>query len=118
MDNVDFPGLGAESREIWEQNARWWDAKMGEGNDWHRLLIAPAVEKLLALHCGERILELACGNGQFARNMAALGARVVACDSSGAFLECARARTSEHAESIDYRQMDLSSEEHLATLGD
>jgi hypothetical protein len=37
---------------------------MGEGNDWHRLLIAPAVEKLLGVHPDERVLELACGNGK------------------------------------------------------
>ena len=78
MDNADFPDLARESREIWDQNARWWDARMGEGNDWHRLLIAPAVEKLLSVQPGERVLELACGNGQFARRLASMGARVVA----------------------------------------
>src|SRR5215831_13983752 len=81
MENADFPDLVGESRDIWDQNARWWDAKMGEGNDWHRLLIAPAVEKLLEIQPGESVLELACGNGQFARRLASLGARVVACDS-------------------------------------
>jgi hypothetical protein len=61
MENADFPDLAGESRDIWDQNARWWDARMGEGNDWHRLLIAPAVEKLLGVQPGERVLELACG---------------------------------------------------------
>src|SRR5215831_18593380 len=104
MENSDFPDLAEESRDIWDQIARWWDARMGEGNDWHRLLIAPAVEKLLAILPGERVLELACGNGQFARRLASMGARVVACDSSMAFLECARLRTSEHSSgSIEYR---------------
>src|SRR6476469_7719676 len=109
MDNVDFPDLAGESRDIWEHNASWWDARMGEGNDWHRLLIAPAVERLLGVQPGERVLELACGNGQFARRLEALGARVVACDSSAAFLDCARRRTSEHADRIEYRLTDLTS---------
>jgi SAM-dependent methyltransferase len=113
MENADFPDLAAESRDIWDQNARWWDAKMGEGNDWHRLLIAPAVERLLGVQADERVLELACGNGQFARRLASMGARVVACDSSAAFLDCARLRTSEHAERIEYRRIDLTNEEHL-----
>src|ERR1700680_4391049 len=56
MENADFPDLAGESRDIWDQNARWWDARMGEGNDWHRLLIAPAVEKLLCVQPGERVL--------------------------------------------------------------
>jgi SAM-dependent methyltransferase len=117
MENVDFPDLAGESRDIWDQNARWWDARMGEGNDWHRLLIAPAVEKLLGVKLGDRVLELACGNGQFARRLASLGARVVACDSSATFLDCARLRTNEDAERIEYRLIDLTGEEHLAALG-
>src|SRR2546425_2592598 len=117
MDNVDFPDLAGGSRDIWDQNASGWDARMGEGNDWHRVLIAPAVERLLGVQPGERVLELACGNGQFARRLASLGAQVVACDSSAAFLDCARRRTSEHAERIEYRLIDLTVEEQLAVLG-
>ena len=117
MKNADFPDLVGESRDIWDQNARWWDARMGEGNDWHRSLIAPAVERLLGVQPGERVLELACGNGQFARRLASMGAWVVACDSSAAFLDCARLRTSEHSESIDYRLIDLTDEQQLAALG-
>src|ERR1051325_8253631 len=117
MDNVDFPDLAGESRDIWEQNASWGDARMGKGNDWHRLLIAPAVEKLLGVQPGERVLELACGNGQFARRLASMGARVVACDSSAAFLDCARRRTREDSERIEYRLMDLTGEQNLAGLG-
>ena len=90
---------------------------MGEGNDWHQMLIAPTVEKLLAVRPGERVLDLACGNGQFARRLAFMGARVLACDSSAAFLDCARLRTSDHSARIEYRRIDLTSEEQLAALG-
>ena len=117
MNNADFPDLDRESRDIWEQNARWWDGQMGEGNDWHRLLIAPPVEKLLDIRPDERVLELACGNGQFARRLASLGAQVVACDASAAFLDCARLRSSAESGRIEYRHLDLASEEYLATFG-
>jgi len=117
MDNADFADLIVESQDIWDQNARWWDARMGEGNDWHRMLIAPAVEELLGVQPGERVLELACGNGQFARRLVSLGARVLACDSSAAFLDCARLRTSAYSERIEYQMIDLTSEEQLAALG-
>jgi SAM-dependent methyltransferase len=117
MDNADFADLIVESQDIWDQNARWWDAWMGEGNDWHRMLIAPAVEELLGVQPGERVLELACGNGQFARRLVSMGARVLACDSSAAFLDCARLRTNEYSERIEYQMIDLTSEEQLAALG-
>jgi ubiquinone/menaquinone biosynthesis C-methylase UbiE len=81
------------------------------------LLIALAVEKLLGFQPGERVLESACGNGLFARRLASMGARVAACDSSAALLDCARLRTSEHSERIEYCLIDLTGEEHLPALG-
>ncbi|MBA3531803.1 MAG: hypothetical protein H0T73_07790, partial [Ardenticatenales bacterium] len=60
-----------EVRAIWEQNAGYWDDYMGEGNDYHLVLIVPTTERLLAIQPGERVLEIACGNGSFARRLAA-----------------------------------------------
>jgi len=114
---IDFPELAAESQRIWNHNARWWDARMGEGNDWHNRLIAPAVQRLLDLRPGEFVADLACGNGLLARAMAQQGARVLACDFSAEFLECARAKSIGYADQIEYRLMDLADPDQLATLG-
>lgn len=74
---------------------------MGDtGNDFQRLLVAPASERLFNLHPGERVLEIACGNGVFARRLAELGAQVLATDFSTSLLELARARTCQHAEAL------------------
>jgi hypothetical protein len=49
--------LNEEGRELWNQKAAFWDALHGdEGNSFHRYLVAPAVERLLALQPGERVL--------------------------------------------------------------
>jgi cyclopropane fatty-acyl-phospholipid synthase-like methyltransferase len=69
------------------------DARMGEGNDWRRMLIAPAVEGLLGVQPGEHVLELACGNGLFARRLASIGALVLTCDLSAEFQDCALLRS-------------------------
>jgi 2-polyprenyl-3-methyl-5-hydroxy-6-metoxy-1,4-benzoquinol methylase len=116
-DGIDFPELAAESQRIWNGNARWWDARMGEGNDWHTRLIAPTVNRLLDLRSGESVADLACGNGLLARDMARQGVRVLACDFSAEFLDCARTRSSEYADRIEYRLMDLSDPQQLAALG-
>ena len=80
--------LNAAVRAAWESNAEWWDDYVGrEGNEFHRVLVAPAQMRLLALTLGERVLEVACGNGQFAREMARTGAIVVASDFSEKFVE-------------------------------
>ena len=114
---VDFPELAAPSQQVWNENARWWDAHMGEGNDWHNRLIAPTVLRLLDLRPGEVVVDLACGNGLLARTLAQQGAHVLACDFSGEVLECARARSIPSADHIEYRLMDLADPDQLATLG-
>lgn len=109
--------LGREVREIWDAKAAYWDERMGEGNLFHRVLIGPATERLLAVRTGETVLDIACGNGQVARRLAALGARLVACDISATFLDLARARTTEHADRIEYRWLDATDRDQLLALG-
>ena len=60
------------------------------------------------------MLELACGNGEFARRLTHLGAAVVATDFSESMLDLARAYGAE----IDYRRIDATSEEDLLTLAE
>jgi len=109
--------LHEETRRIWNQKAAFWDERMGDGNQFHRLLIGPACERLLKLQPGETVLEIGCGNGVFARRMAQLGAHVIATDFSAQFLERARARSAEHADRIDYRLVDATHEEEIVALG-
>ena len=109
--------LNEATRMIWDQNAAFWDENMAEGNDFQRLLIGPASERLLNLQAGETVLEIACGNGVFSRRMAELGVHVVATDFSAQLLEHARARTTKHADRIDYSLLDATREEQIVALG-
>jgi 2-polyprenyl-3-methyl-5-hydroxy-6-metoxy-1,4-benzoquinol methylase len=105
-------------RTAWETNAEWWDAYYKEGNDFHLTLIAPPTERLLGVEPGETILDVACGNGAFSRRLAELGARVVAFDFSESFIECARQRTVEHSDRIEYDVLDATDRDALASLGE
>jgi ubiquinone/menaquinone biosynthesis C-methylase UbiE len=109
--------LHEETRNIWNQNAAFWDDKMRDGNDFQRILVGPASERLLNLQPGENVLEIACGNGVFARRMAQLEVSIVATDFSAQLLERARARTSEHADRIEYRLVDATREDEIIALG-
>ena len=109
--------LHEETRNIWNQNAAFWDDKMRDGNDFQRILVGPSSERLLNLQPGENVLEIACGNGVFARHMAQLGVSVVATDFSAQFLERAQARTTEHTNRITYRLVDATSEDEIVALG-
>src|SRR5437764_5864681 len=117
-ENTSQPvDLNEETRSIWNQNASFWDDRMGDGNDFQRILIGPASERLLNLQPGETVLEIACGNGVFSRRMAELDVSVVATDFSEQLLEYARARTTEHADRITYALVNATREEQIVVLG-
>jgi SAM-dependent methyltransferase len=103
----------------WEDNAAFWDAHMGDdGNEFHRLVVRPAVERLLGDVAGRRVLDIACGNGIFALRLAELGARVVAADVSGSMLEHARRRSAAQGREIAFRRCDATAEAELLALGE
>jgi 2-polyprenyl-3-methyl-5-hydroxy-6-metoxy-1,4-benzoquinol methylase len=115
----EHPNLNADARAAWEANAAAWDERMqSEGNDFQRRLVGPATERLLRVQPGQRVLDIACGNGVFSRHLARLGAQVVACDFSPAQIEYARARTLEHIDRVDYRVVDATDPGQLLALGE
>jgi 2-polyprenyl-3-methyl-5-hydroxy-6-metoxy-1,4-benzoquinol methylase len=103
-------------RARWDANAEFWDERMGEqGNAFHLTLVRPAVERLMGTVDGRRVLEIACGNGLFARRLAGRGARVTATDFSPPMLERAAARG---GMAIDYRELDATDPQALRALAD
>ena len=55
--------MNKEVKNIWNINAESWDSRMGEGNDFHKILIEPTQLKLLNIQPGQKILDVACGKG-------------------------------------------------------
>lgn len=122
LSQEEITTLNQESQSIWEQKAGFWDDYVGaEGNQFHRELVAPAVRRLLNIQPDERVLDVACGNGQFTRELAGMGATVLATDFSSVFLE----RAQKHAETlpaevasrISYQQVDATDAAALEALG-
>ena len=114
--SADFPEHADENRRIWNANARWWDDRIGDGNDFQTLLIEPATERLLNVTAADTILDVACGAGRFSRRMAEHGARVVGIDTSSEFIARARERAPANA-AIDYRVLDAATADDLRSLG-
>ena len=119
----DLERANEETRVAWKQNAAFWDARRGEGNDFVEVLQWPAIERLLALRPGERILDVACGNGLTSRRLAALGAQVVAFDFAEEMIAHAIERTAQpgtagYAGRIQYRVLDATDEAALLALGE
>jgi 2-polyprenyl-3-methyl-5-hydroxy-6-metoxy-1,4-benzoquinol methylase len=113
----DLKQANEQTRLAWNRNARFWNNYMGEGNDFVRDLIWPPTERLLQLQAGEQVLDVACGNGLYARRLADLGGRVLAFDFSVNLVDLARKGSAESGNPIDYQVMDATNEEALLTLG-
>jgi 2-polyprenyl-3-methyl-5-hydroxy-6-metoxy-1,4-benzoquinol methylase len=118
MTTEDLQQANEETREAWNQNAGFWDERMGEGNDFVEVLIWPATERLLELRSGERVLDVACGNGLSSRRLAAMGAEVVAFDFAEEMIAHALERTTEHIDRIEYLVLDATDEAALLALGE
>jgi len=116
---VEWHELRDEVRDIWSENAAFWDEKMGEaGNDFFQWLVAPSAERLLELQPGWTVLEIACGNGIFSRRMAAQGVNVVATDVSDAMIEIAKSRPVSGSGNVTYHVIDAADYEALLALGE
>ncbi len=119
VNAADLESASAETRAAWKANAAFWDSYMGdEGNDFVNVLIWPPTERLLGLHAGERVLDIAGGNGVYARRLAALGAQVVAFDFAGEMIALAGQRTQGLTERIAYHVLDATDESALLALGE
>lgn len=115
---AEFQHLNREATRIWDANADFWDARMGEGNDFHKQLVEPSQMRLLGSLAGNRVLDVACGNGQFARKLAELGATVVGIDAAEGMVRNARARSTPVPGSVEYRVVDATDRGALLALGE
>jgi 2-polyprenyl-3-methyl-5-hydroxy-6-metoxy-1,4-benzoquinol methylase len=115
LENLHNANL--QTKNVWNVNAAFWDERMGEGNDFVEMLIWPVTQRLLELRPDDRVLDIACGNGLYARRVAALGARVVAFDFAAEMIRHAKERTTTHAERIQYHVVDATDEAALLDLG-
>ena len=113
---VDFPQFIDEAVEIWDDISGWWDDKIGDGNTAQDYLIEPTQERLLDLKPGERLLDVACGAGRFARRMADRGAKVTAVDHSVNFIERARERSQGYESSIEFHVGNATDGDSIVSL--
>ncbi len=116
-------GIHQENRAAWEAKATWWDELHGDaGNPFHRTVVSPAVEELLALQPGELVVDIGCGSGQLARRLAVLGAQVLGVDGAAAFqapaARRAQALPADVQARLHWRQVDATDEEALSALGE
>lgn len=75
----------------WDHVAGWYDQLLRQGrSDHHRDVIMPGTLRLLELKPGQRVLDVACGQGILTRKLAELGGEAVGVDASEKLIDAAR----------------------------
>lgn len=79
------------SNSSWDHVAGWYDQLLKHGrSDHHRDVIIPGTLRLLELKSGQRILDVACGQGILTRKLAESGADAIGVDASEKLIDAAR----------------------------
>lgn len=74
----------------WGKVANWYGTMIEDENSYQKRLILPNLMRLIEAKRGEVIVDLACGQGFFARELARLGAKVTGVDISSELLDIAK----------------------------
>lgn len=78
-----MPNQSSKSDTSWENVASWYDSIVGEkGGYFHTHVIFPKIMPLLNLKPDMSVLDIACGQGAFARELLKKGVAVTAVDQS------------------------------------
>lgn len=75
----------------WERSADWYDRIIGaQGSELYQQVVIPRALELLKPNADETILDIGCGQGVFARALAAMGARVTGLDAAPSLVKRAK----------------------------
>ena len=107
----------SNNKDLWNDIAKEYDERMSDdGNDFHQKLVRPETVRFLNPQHGERILDIACGNGIFERYLAVLGVNVVAFDFSKQMIDFAKERCANYLDRVSFSVVDATDYDGLIAL--
>ena len=110
MSVGDSEDQRAASRGMWETAAAGWGKRADRVREWG-MPVSVAMVEALALHPGERVLELAAGPGDtgfMAAELIAPGGTLISSDGAEAMVEVARRRAAEAGlRNIEFKRLEL-----------
>ena len=75
----------------WSDISTWYDQLVGnEGSEYHREVVLPGVVRLLRATAGQRVLDVACGQGVLCRWLIQQGIRTTGVDAAADLIAAAR----------------------------
>lgn len=78
----------------WDRASLWYDTLVGQlGSEYQQAVVIPGTLRLLSVKKGEKVLDLACGQGVLSRALHQRGATVTSVDLSEQLIQIARRRS-------------------------
>jgi ubiquinone/menaquinone biosynthesis C-methylase UbiE len=112
----NLPSPKAQQKTDWGDVADWYDQLVGEsGSEYHRQVVLPGVLRLINPQPGQRVLDIACGQGVLCRLLEKRGAEVTGVDGANELIRAARERGPEsiHYHIADARELNFLTENHF-----
>ncbi|GAB5495503.1 MAG: hypothetical protein Phyf2KO_05830 [Phycisphaerales bacterium] len=103
-----FSSLNKDPEAGWDEVSDWYgDYQTSGKSDHFSEVIIPGAVGMLAVNQGERVLDIACGEGRMAAALTDLGAKVSGVDASPTLIQAAQARKLPHSHFVvgDARQL-------------
>ena len=83
-----------KKKTSWGHVSGWYDKLIERGEDtYQKQVILPNLVRLMEIKKGETVLDLACGQGFFSRELSKLGAHVIGADISHELITLARSQS-------------------------
>jgi ubiquinone/menaquinone biosynthesis C-methylase UbiE len=87
------PKPRGRAKTDWSAAAQWYDDLVGDaGSEYHQAIVLPGVLRMLATRPGERVIDIACGQGVLCRRLAEQGAEVTGIDAAAPLIQAALQR--------------------------
>src|SRR4051812_33345342 len=105
-----------KQRTDWGNVADWYDQLVGEsGSEYQREVVLPGTLKLLNIQPGEKVLDIACGQGVLCRILAERGGEITGVDAARELIRSAveRGPASIHYHVADARELEFLAESHF-----
>ncbi len=104
-DNFDQRTRGPRAAAVasstsWENVAEWYGTHLSAPGTYQSEIIWPSALRLLGVHAGQNILDIACGEGTFAQMIAKQGAKVMGIDASPTLVRQAQVKGIKNADFI------------------
>lgn len=88
------PSKKLQAPTDWSRVAQWYDKLVGgEGSEYQREVVLPGALKMLGAQPGEKVLDVACGQGVLCRLLHASGVHATGVDAADPLIKLARERS-------------------------